>query len=348
MKTQQLSANRMQLFAKQLYQVNSNKDLCDLLAVSKKTLWRLTNQPVYKAFYVSKAKGGQRYIEDPCEDLKNVQRILNESLQCVYYQNKTDAAYGFLLTIKDEEKPRNIYSNAEKHLNKKWLLNIDFKDFFHSIKSVNIETAFVADPIGFKPALAKTLTKLTTYNGRLPMGAPTSPVMSNFDSLNLDYDLLDFARQNDITYTRFADDLSFSSNKLIDDLVYNKIKKISESYSYIINPKKTKLYTPTDTKYVTGLRVGHKVDLPEEYYQKLQAEIQRYKQIMEVQINMGCKQTEWVVKYQKQLIGSITFAGFVLGKHSTEYQILVDAYDRARQPIFDNYDSVSWLDFNYN
>lgn len=348
MKTKQIPPNRLRRFASEFCSVSSTANLCDLLEVEANSLWQYSNEPHYKPFYVSKKQGGFRYVEDPVDGLKKIQRSLNEYLQCVYHTIRTDAAYGFLMTAKEELQPRNIMTNAEQHINHGWMINIDFSDFFHAIKSESIYDTFMCEPFCFNERISKTLTKLTTFEGRLPMGAPTSPVLSNFETRLLDYDLLAFAKNNGLTYTRFADDLTFSSNSGIDDGVLGKIQSVSELYGFSLNPAKTKFYTPSDTKYVTGLKVTDHVELPDEYYRKIVAEIEKYKHIMEIQYRNGYRKTPWVLKYQQQIKGTIEFAGFVLGKKTLEYEALVDAYDRATFPMAEVFESVSWLDFNYN
>ena len=347
MKSTQLSAYKAASMASDFCSVSSINSLCNLLCINKQGLWNYANNPSYKPFYISKKAGGYRYVEDPIDGLKKIQRSLNDYLQCAYFVNRTEAAYGYVVNVDTDPTPRNILTNAQQHVNKSWLLNIDFSDFFHSVKYQQVYNIFHGEPFGFNAKLCHTLAKLTTFEGRLPMGSPTSPVLSNFETRELDQNFMAFAKTNDFVYTRFADDLSFSSNTEISEQMVSLIKKISVAHGFVVNPTKTKLFSPNEEKVVTGLKVSDHVELPNGYYQNIQKEIEKYRNIMEIQYRTGYKNTNWVNKYQQQIKGVIEFAGFVLGKKSYEYQQLVDAYDRATFPMPDLFESVSWLDFNY-
>ena len=109
-----------------------------------------------------------------------MQSVLNDYLQAVYWLQKTSSAYGFVIRPTDaRDEPRNIVTNAEQHLRKAWLLNADLEDFFHYVTADEVLRVFTEKPFEFPTDLANLLTRLTTLNGRLPMGAPTSPVLSN-------------------------------------------------------------------------------------------------------------------------------------------------------------------------
>ena len=96
-------------------------------------------------------------------------------------------------------------------LAKPYLLNVDLLDFFHAVKRDRIYDIFRSKPFNFKRNLPDILADLTTYQARLPMGTPTSPVLSNFACRELDRGLLLFSENMLWTYTRYADDMSFSS-----------------------------------------------------------------------------------------------------------------------------------------
>lgn len=196
---------------------------------------------------------------------------------------RTSAAYAFQLSDDDElHEIRNILTNAQSHLNRAWMLNADFLDFFHQVRQQEVFEIFFAPPFNFSEELAMLLMRLTTYKGRLPMGAPTSPVLSNFATIGLDFDLLDFSKKNRWTYTRYADDLTFSSNSAITDGHLLEIRGICNMYGYVFNEKKVKIFSPAMPKTVTGLKVSDCVGLPDDYAENLSAEIQKLAHALEI------------------------------------------------------------------
>src|SRR5262249_41023225 len=105
---------------------------------------------------------------------------------------------------------RSIVTNAKSHVGRAVVLRMDLKDFFTSTSAKRVEQYFRS--IGWDSPCAALLTKLCTHNGSLPQGAPTSPRLSNLVNLKLDGRLNALARKFDATYTRYADDLTFSFN----------------------------------------------------------------------------------------------------------------------------------------
>ncbi|MBK8110500.1 MAG: RNA-directed DNA polymerase [Saprospiraceae bacterium] len=117
----------------------------------------------------------------------------------------------------------------------------------------------------------KSLSEITTYKGRLPMGSPTSPVISNFAMLNTDFELLNWCMAEKIEYTRYADDLSFSSDTPFSNETFIRIKDVLHHYGFEINPSKVKFYNKSDQKIVTGIVVGDTgLGLQEDYFTKLE------------------------------------------------------------------------------
>ena len=171
---------------KKFCNLRSVSELCLLLKTDKRKLELLANQPPYKTFTVPKKDGGERLIEAPGGPLKKVQGVLNRYLQSAYYLEKSAAAHGFVVGVRNDDDRRNVLTNAQKHLGKTYLLNIDLRDFFHSVTRDQVLDILLKPPFKFKRQLPDLLADLLAYNGRLPMGAPTSPVLSNFACRELD------------------------------------------------------------------------------------------------------------------------------------------------------------------
>lgn len=313
----------------------------------------LAESPKYTTFRIPKKRPGTfRLVEDPAPRLKAVQRRLNDYLQAVYYFHRTDAAYGFMINPADEPDRRNIKTNAERHLGAKWLMNVDMRDFFHLIDEERIVQLFRAPLLNFPKNLAKTLAALVTYNDRLPMGAPTSPVLSNLASIPLDGDLEHFARSRGWTYTRYADDLTFSSKTT--PIRYEDIAAVNEwvtAYDLQLNPNKSIIYGPDyPAKEVTGLIVGEdRVTLSDDYVAALQKGIRKLDEVINAKYCVPTgrlTKTPWVEEIKEQLRGRLAFASQVLDEDDPLRIDLEMAFGRALEPP-EEYEPVSWLAFGY-
>lgn len=325
-------------------------EVYDLLKISSKQFKSLTENPTYQTFMIGKKSGGERHIENPNHSLKKVQERLNRYLQAVYYFKKTPLAYGFVLNASKEKDSRDILSNARKHLGKDYLLNLDIKDFFHSIKVPRIWKVFGEDTFRFQRPAVEMLTRLSTFKNRLPMGSPTSPALSNFASLALDQDLYEFAQEKDLVVTRYADDITFSSDYPIDSETYETIKSFIEAHEFKLNEKKVKFYEAKDTKEVTGLVLleDGTLGLPKSFIPDLEQEIEQLASIMTVQNQQGKLNTNWVETFRKHLRGKINFLGYVLGNHSEEKERLLERFNEASYPPPEDFGSYSWRTFNYH
>ena len=328
--------------------LNSIRELCKLLKTDQRRLTLMCKQPKYRTFTVPKRDGGERRIETPDAELKRILGNLNRYLQSVYLFEKPSAAFGFITGVKNDEDRRNILTNAKKHVGKDYLLNVDLKDFFHSVTREQIVQLFVGKPFGFKRELPDILADLTTYQGRLPMGTPTSPALSNFACRELDEQLQQYADAMLWTYTRYADDMSFSSNQLIAAEKVNSTCRLIEQAGFQVNYRKVKVYGPDDDKIVTGLLVTDKVDLTPDFLPKLEEEIQHLKAIMIAQNEQGQISTKWVEQLKQQIRGRLSFAGFVLKRGNEQYIALKNAYYEAINPPQEDFSAVSWRGFPYN
>lgn len=325
--------------------INTVAQLADFLETHEYALNFLIARPPYKTFTIPKPNGERRLIEEPHSVLKIILQKLNDAFQCVYYLNRSKAAYGFQWAVPHEKTPRNIVSNAAQHLKKTWLLNADFQDFFHQVSGERLFTLFTAEPFSFSERVASTLVSLCSYNNRLPMGSPISPVLSNWATRDLDTDLLDFATKKHLVYTRFVDDLSFSSNTVLTYDTCQQIFGISAAHGFTFNPDKIKLYKPTDEKIVTGIVVGDTLRVEKEYLDKLSSEIQKYAHTNEVNYRNGNLQTDYLKKFEQQIDGHLRFVASVTGKGNEAFTKLNRQFTEAKATT--QFDTVNWLDFGY-
>ncbi len=322
-------------------------DLCRKLDISVNELRLHSLQPAYHVFHIPKANGKFRLIEDPVFTLKQIQRTINRHLQAVYYLHQTEVAYGFIISVKNQIRKKNILQNAKQHLHHKYMLKIDLKDFFHQISKKQVYDLFRSRLFGFKDKLAHTLSAVLTYKSRLPMGAPTSPALSNLVSIDLDNALNLWAKMNDITFTRFADDMTFSSNKKLKEKHLQEIIDICHQNQFVLNEKKTIFYNAEETKKVTGLVLNETVDIEEMFYTELEADLKRLKHLVEAGVIVReSMDNPLLVKMKQEVKGKINFIGMIEGYQSDEYKHydkkLYDALHPDDEQLF-----IRWTHFNY-
>lgn len=205
----------------------------------------------YKCHQIPKRSGGARTIEHPARPLKAVQRWLLHSV--VERFPVHDSAVGFRRGV-------GLRANAERHRGAHYLVRVDLADFFHSITvddlrnylAVNQQTA------GWDEAERATFVRLVSRRGRLPIGAPTSPALSNAICFQLDCSVSAFCAAIDVIYTRYADDLTFSArepNRLrgVEALLTNALNQLQVPRSLRINTSKTIHSSKKKRMLVTGL-----------------------------------------------------------------------------------------------
>lgn len=340
----------MRARAERFLACRSFEQLANLLHKPPLRLIGLAAHPQYREFDIPKKNGGKRRIEDPLPELKKVQRRLNDFLQAVYHFHRTDAAFGFLTNPTDDPRPRHILSNAQVHVGCAWMLNVDMQDFFHLVSQDRIRQLFEAPLFDFNEETAKALAALCCYKNRMPMGAPTSPILSNLVSIPLDMDLQNLANARSWKYTRYADDMTFSSATEITPGHIAEIQNWIEAYDFKLNPEKIKLYGPDGTKEVTGLVVGaEEVGITEDYLVNLEGAIRHLNDIVDAQhlTPSGKNQkSPWVEELRQQVKGKLEFARQILGEDDQLYVGLETKFYQAIEPP-EVYGPLTWLEFGY-
>ncbi len=251
--------------------VVSLKDLKSLLNTDILTILECINNDPYTEFSIPKKKGGTRLISAPQAPLIQVQNQLNNFLKAVYYSYKPACAHGFIYKPTDVNETHNIASNALPHIGKKFVMNIDLEDYFPSIKASRVLKLFKSKYFQFNDDVALTLALLLTRNGSLPTGAPTSPAVANLITMPLDRELMKYCQSNNINYTRYADDLTFSTNDFIADEKIAQIKAIIVKHKFTVNEKKFRIQSAMRQQKVTGLVVNQKVNVDRKYIKQIRA-----------------------------------------------------------------------------
>lgn len=229
----------------------------------------------YTEFEIPKKSGDPRRICAPNGDLKDVQRqladVLWEHQKSVYEELgiKPNISHAF-------EEGKSIITNAKIHRNKRFVVNVDLKDFFDSIHIGRVCGFFEKNKHFALPhEVAVTIAQLACYKGKLPQGAPTSPIITNLICQVLDIHLLSLAKRYRLDYTRYADDMTFSTNDKTFlekwDLFYSELEKKVIKAGFSINEKKTRITFRDSKQVVTGLVVNKKISVDHSYYRKVRA-----------------------------------------------------------------------------
>jgi len=176
-------------------------------------LFKLPDAAKYNRFEIPKRSGGKRLIKAPEPRLSLLQRRLANLLyECLEELKKgtpprRSLAHGF-------EKGRSIISNASLHKRRRYVLNLDLVDFFPSINFGRVRGFFLKDRhFTLQPAVATVLAQIACFDNELPQGSPCSPIISNLVGQVLDGRLARFAKTHKCTYSRYADDITFSTSK---------------------------------------------------------------------------------------------------------------------------------------
>lgn len=276
-------------------------------------LYVLQDNQKYKDFTIPKSGGGIRTISCPEPTLKYLQKEFNKIfISCIDEIKQINPSY--LISNHAFEKYKSIASNAYKHKNKKYILNIDIKDFFSSIHYGRIIGFLQKDRyLKLSEKTAKIIAKLATYNGTLPQGSPLSPILASLIGNIIDARLLKLAKKYKLTYTRYADDITFSSNLDFSSFLLEKENNIwvpnknlisaVESLGFKINNKKTRYTDKYHKQIVTGLVVNKFVNTDKNYKKKTRAMVYQLFKIGEFKL-LG-KNKDTITGSIDQLIGRL-------------------------------------------
>ena len=205
----------------------------------------------YQEFWMRKRSGGYRMISAPDKDLQAIQStIYSRILSSVTIVHP--AAVGFRCG-------RSVVDNAAPHLGKRYVLKMDIHDFFGSIRSPRVRQTF--KKIGYPENVSKVLGALCCLHRHLPQGAPTSPALSNIVGYEMDRKLAALAAEYGLTYTRYADDLTFSGDVFPKEQIIPQVKRIIRDEKFEPNHKKTHFMNQSSKKIITGVSVASGVKL---------------------------------------------------------------------------------------
>jgi len=294
--------------------------ISDALCVDKNALliFSSTAPYRYKVYEIPKRSGhGTRVIAHPAKQLKFIQRLIIKEISNLVSIH--DCAYAY-------KKDISIKDNALVHKDNRYLLKMDFKNFFPSITPELLFHEFSNAGVSFKIDEKEFLSKMLFYKPtrkstlRLSIGAPSSPFISNFIMYRFDSIISNYCKSNNIKYTRYADDITFSTN--IKNALFSIPKMVSKiltenNYNLRINSEKTVYTSRAHNIHVTGITITPegKLSTGRENKRKLQAMLHRF-----IQSKLTDKETE-------QLKGYLAFAFFIepdfrdrlINKYGIEY-----------------------------
>jgi RNA-directed DNA polymerase len=262
----------------------------------------------YKTFQISKRSGGKRSICVPDLPLMKLQKWIHQEILL------SSAAQRLLSKFSTAYAPNSSHiKNAELHVGAELILKLDVSSFFESISERQVYLVF--RELSFRPLMAFSLARLCTRlvisykekpdlrvrklykrwnrrmrkneinsrlyshitQGHLPQGAPTSPMLSNLVCRKLDEQINAIASENNLTFSRYADDITLSGPNLdIDQIraIYSKISKFLGVNGLKINRKKTRFLRAGCRKTVTGINInGDKPRVPREYKDRIKQEL---------------------------------------------------------------------------
>lgn len=303
------------------------RDIAAILDVDRKILrhylHRVNN---YREFELAKASGGTRKISSPVTPLKIIQRKLNQVLHAVY--GGRSPVHGFA-------RKKSIVTNARRHLDREFILNLDLQEFFPSIHFGRIRGLFAGKPYGLPDSVAVTLAQICSHNKTLPAGAPTSPIVANMVCAQMDAQLKKLAIDCGCTYTRYADDVTFSVKRgpfppvvcyrdptTRKPLVGDGIVKILAANGFQVNVKKTRLFPRGHRQEVTGLIVGDRANVSREFVRHIRGMLhaaERFGLESAAAHFVDRKQRLRPAKFERILRGKVEFIGAVRGRDDAIY-----------------------------
>ena len=249
-------------------------------------LYNVKTDNLYNSFTILKKNGGERVIHAPKKELKFLQKKLSNVLWECYLESieSKSKVKNFKTPVLSHafEKGKSIITNSQMHRNKKYILNIDLKNFFDSFNFGRVRGFFIKDKdFTVSPEIATVIAQIACYQGKLPQGAPSSPIITNLITRILDYRIVKIAKKYRFTYSRYADDMTFSTNRELNsnklraskelDNFLTELEEVIISSGFEINPKKTRLSNNMQRQEVTGLVVNKKINVKREYIKNTRA-----------------------------------------------------------------------------
>jgi RNA-directed DNA polymerase len=283
----------------------------------------------YQEIIIPKRGGGERTLLAPARELKRIQHQLYQILCPLFFHRQS--AHGFIRT-------RSIITNAAPHVGRRTILNLDLENFFGSIHPGRVSGALTAKPFELTVPVARAIALLCTARNGLPQGAPSSPFLANVVAWTLDRDLERLAKKYRCHYTRYADDITFSTNaQHFPPAIFDESNRqlggdltiVIESNGFKPNEKKTRLQRRSSARQsVTGLVVNEKLNVDRRFVREIRAVLHSIKkhglEAAQKRFEMAFTGANaFVPSLKSRLAGQIGFVGQIRGRHDSIYKRFV-------------------------
>lgn len=316
-------------------------------AISEKMLRHFSTDSIspkrFRTFHIRKKSGGLREIKAPCSQLDVILTCVDVLLKSVY--EPSDVAMGFAAG-------RSVLKNAQVHVGHNYVFNIDLKDFFPSIPQARVWKRLQLAPFNFSQDISNILAGLCcSYDANvkanvLPQGSPASPLLTNAICDKLDRRMKGVAKRFGLHYSRYADDMTFSSmhNVYQEWSAFRaEIQRIITEQGFCMNERKTRLQKAGAHQEVTGLTVNAKANVSRQYISDL-------RWILSVWEKEGYAKAYAMFypkyKYEKGYIkkgepvmenvigGKLNYLRMVRGENNLAYSKLQARYDALQELVF--------------
>lgn len=315
----------------------------------------------YRSFAIPKKSGGERVISAPCRGLMSILTYMNVMFESMY--EPAPCVCGFA-------RGKSVVDNANNHVGKNYVFNLDMKDFFPSIQQARVWARLQAAPYNIKKEVANVIAGLCcmrTTHGKfvLPQGAPTSPILTNMICERLDRRLTGLAKRFGLSYSRYADDITFSSMHYVyssDGDFMKELNRIVAEEHFTLNSKKTRLQKKGERQEVTGITVNEKTNVTRKY-------VREVRQLLYIWKNYGYNDaySKFYPKYKAEkghlkkgepvlenvLSGKLLYLKMVKGENDSTYMKLKSQYDElsgetiVSKPSKDEFKYILTYDFDH-
>lgn len=298
----------------------------------KKIWW--FRERMYTSFNIHKKSGKARPIDAPNSRLKILQKSIAESLGKCYVPR--DVVHGFVTG-------RSVRSNAETHLQRRHIVNVDLKSFFATITEGRVVGLLIS--IGIDKETSEIIARLCCKGGVLPQGSPASPILSNMVCFRMDKALLRFAKSRRLLYTRYADDITLSSfqgrstlfdvsippaGRLATESLATDLLSVIRSNGFEINQEKIHYADRTSRRSVTGIKVNEGLNVDRCLIRNIRSALYKIEKlgVVAAQADLIARLGK-PVSLQAHLQGKISWVGFVKGQGDPIFRSLSLRYNRS-------------------
>ena len=260
-------------------ELKTTADIANLVEIShSKLVYYLYKykKEKYVNFSIKKKSGGTREINAPIGPLLYIQRKLLDALY-VAYSPRPSTQGGV--------PSKSIVTNASKHTKSQFVINFDLLDFFPTIHFGRVRGMLMANPYNLPGKVATVVANICCYEGKLPQGSPTSPIIANMVCHRMDRDLQKLSINHGFYYTRYFDDITLSTKrKAIPNVISYRLDSENRPYvlgkellaiiknnGFSINDKKTRIRTKLESQAVTGIKVNRFLNLDRKFIRQVRA-----------------------------------------------------------------------------